>query len=184
MNRIYAIRNALDADLGQSIACYLTAFKAALYGCYKQALFASYTLMALALFNLYACPVTLSIIQDERLPTVLIVLYVLRISTIYHCPRLAVIGSHCFNVRGCTGLSIITFVGSITYLVWQNYQNKNPWYANVLKAWFSYNRPGQTGSIQAIMMAAVASIINKFPPTVSMKSPGSPVKYFSDICLH
>ena len=103
---------------------------------------------------------------------------------IYHYPRLAVIGSHCFDVPGRTGLNIITFVGGITYLVWQNYQNKNPWQANLFKAWFPYNRPGQTGSIRAIMIAAIASIIPKFPLNVSMKTPSSPVNYFSDICLH
>ena len=89
----------------------------------------------LALFNLHAYPVTLYIIEDKRLPAV----FNRTVSFTYFsdlCLRLAVIGSSCYDVPACTRVNIFTFVGRMTYLVWRNYQSKNPWYANVLKAWF------------------------------------------------
>ena len=44
LNRICTIWNALAVDLGLFISCYLNCLKAALYGCYKQALVAFYIL--------------------------------------------------------------------------------------------------------------------------------------------
>jgi len=43
LNRICTIWNALAADLGLFISCYLNSVKAALYGCYKQALVTFHT---------------------------------------------------------------------------------------------------------------------------------------------
>ena len=78
----------------------------------------------LALFNLHTYPVTLYINEDEGLPAV----FNSTISFTYFrdlCLRLAVIGSHCYDIPACTRVNIFTFVGSITYFVWRNYQNKN-----------------------------------------------------------
>ena len=63
------------------------------------------SLMTLALLNLHACPVTLPVIQDEKLP----VACDSAVSFTYFsdlCLRLAIIGSCCYEVPACARVNV------------------------------------------------------------------------------
>ena len=63
------------------------------------------SLMNLALLNLHACPVTLAVIQDEKLP----VAFEKTVSFTCLsdlCLRLAIIGSCCYDVPACAPVNI------------------------------------------------------------------------------
>ena len=97
----------------------------------------STSLMTLALLNLHACPVTLSVIQDETLKVSFDSTYFSDL-----CLRLAIIGSCCYDVPACTRVNIFTFIGSII-LIGKDIEIKIRFLglANVLKAWIPHNRP-------------------------------------------
>ena len=117
-NRTSRIWNALATDLGLSVACYLSSFKAVLYSYYKQVLIASYIPDNPCSFKsiCLTCNAAHNNIEGGTSPDVCSFDIFSNL-----CLRPAVIGTPCCGVPVCSPVNICTFFCSFTYLiVWQS----------------------------------------------------------------